>query len=182
VTGFEGIHMKEFYYDNDDKFFYLFFKFRPNIQERYDKHHSTGALGYLYIDTDANTNTGCSGFDSSPIPGMAADKYLSGTATIPGSEIQIYFPIGFYWNDVTSGCYVSYTMKRWDAAAKSFVQIVRTEDSRKDASLIAHGKDGVEVAIPLADLGLAKGSEFAFTFCGDLVPWEQVKRTSFRLR
>jgi hypothetical protein len=170
ITGYEGIHLKEFYYDNDNNYFYLFFKFKPTVQERWDKNHSSGDLGYLYIDTDANTNTGCSNVDA------------DGTSTIPGAEIQIYFPIGFYMNEAGSGCYVACETKRWDAAIKSFAQTVRTEDSRENAPLIEHGKDGVEVAIPLADLGLVKGNEFAFTFWGDLVSKEYVKRTTFRLK
>ena len=61
---YDGIILKEFYYDNDENYLYVFFKFKPTLQERYDKTHSTGSVGCLYIDSDMNTNTGCDSDDS----------------------------------------------------------------------------------------------------------------------
>ena len=178
---YDGIMLKEFYYDSDDNYLYLFFKFKPTLQERYDKTHSSGALGYLYIDSDMDTNTGCTDFDTggtSPIPGI-----VSGTSTIPGAEFQIYFPIGIYMNSAASGCYVAYEIKRWDSTAKSFAQTVRIADSREGGTLIAHGKDGVEVALLLTDFKLAKGSQISLAFWGNLfVPEEYVKRTTIQLK
>ena len=180
VTGYDGIHFTEFYEDSDSNYLYLFFKFKPSIQEKYEKKHSSGALGYLYIDTDANTNTGCTYFDTAGIP--QSDTFRAGTSTISGSEIQIYFPIGFYINTETDGCYISFEIKRWNTITNTFSQTVRIADSRDSNALIAHGKDGVEAALLLSDLQPIKGNKITLAFWGDLVTREFVKRTTIQLR
>lgn len=170
MTGYyNGIHFRDFYEDSDSNYLYLFFKFKPSIQERYDRTHSGGALGYLYIDTDANTNTGCTDLDAEG-------------GTVSGSEIQIYFPIGIYMNLETNGCDVSYEIERWNSASKNFDETVRTADSRDSEGLIAHGEDGVEAALPLADLQVTGGSHISLAFWGDLVPKKYIKRTTIQLR
>jgi len=172
---YDGVQFHQFYEDNDSNYLYLFFKFKPSIQERYNNTPVGGDLdldlGCLYIDTDANTNTGCTEFDAK-----------AGMGTIPGSEIQISFPTGIYADTATNGYYISYEIKRWNSATKSFDQAMRAADSRDSASLIASGEDGVEVALLLSDLQVAEGNQISLAFWGGLTPKENVKRTTIELR
>jgi hypothetical protein len=66
--------------------------------------------------------------------------------------------------------YVYYEIKHWDSTKSQFSKEIRTEDSRNGSPLIAHGKDGVEMAILLDDLHLTKGSKFLITYNEFLVP------------
>jgi len=135
------VDLKELYYDNDTNYLYLFFKSEPTLEESYEIRPGSGALGYLYIDSDMNTNTG-----------------VKRPSTVPGTDIEIYLPIGS-----GSPPSVHYWMKRWDYAL-SFNQEVRQESSKSPASLIAHGKHGVELALPLVDLQMSKGRKFALYY------------------
>jgi hypothetical protein len=181
---YDGIQFHQYYEDNDSNYLYLFFKFKPSIQERYDKTPEGGdldlGLGTLYIDTDANTNTGCTDLDTGGVP--QSDHFRSGTGTIPGSEIQISLLFGIYADPETNLCYLSYEMKRWDPAAKSFDQTVRTADSREERALIAHGADGVEVALLLSDLRVTQGSKIALAYWDGWTPKEYIQRTTIRFR
>ncbi|MBI3849020.1 MAG: hypothetical protein HY298_01835 [Verrucomicrobia bacterium] len=156
---FDGFDLKELHYDNDGAYLYLFVKCKPSVQERYDKRHSAGSLGSIYIDSDSDTNTGATGRDA------------SGMATVPGADIEIPLLVGIYMSTGgcrkdQSGCYVSYEVKLWDSAKNSFSSGTHEASSRSEVPLIAHGTDGVELAIPLADLNKARGDSF------DLICWE----------
>ena len=151
----EDIDIKEFYYRNDKDFIYLFFKCRPTVQERYDKLHRSGIFAYLYIDSDSDRSTGASQTDD------------SGNSAMLGTDIQIWMPLGVFTSSNSAygdrkGCSISYAIKLWDPVKKDFAIEIRQEDSKDEGSLIAHGKDGVEVAIPLADLKKTKGDKFDF--------------------
>src|SRR5688572_28461052 len=51
-------------YANDDHYLYVFLKFKPTVQQRYDSLNRAGELislgnvGWLYFDTDSDKNTG----------------------------------------------------------------------------------------------------------------------------
>ena len=132
------VDLKELYYDNDAHYLYLFFKCEPTLKELGG---GSGDLGYLYIDSDMNTNTG-----------------VKPPATVPGTDIEIYLPTGSGRKPV-----VQYWMKRWDYAF-SFNQDVRQESSDAPATFMAHGKHGLELALPLADLQMSKGRKFALYY------------------
>jgi len=171
---FEGIDLKEFYYDNDDAYLYLFFKCVPTVQQRYEKQHAAGDLGYLYIDSDMNTNTG------------STDRG-HGFAGFVGSDFEIYLPLGVYHrfsptNGEQSGCYVCYELKRWDPSSKSFGQEVRKEESVTASPLIAHGNDGVELALPLSDLGLKKGNKLSFVCWEGGAPQSRINKITIHLK
>jgi len=167
---FEGIDLKEFYYDNDDTYLYLFFKCKRTVEESYNKTHARGALGYLYIDCDMNTNTGA----------IDQDR-------VPGADIEIWIPIGFYSDHpaaqgTQSGCFISYEAKRWDASSKMFKQVVCRADSRDPSPLVAHGKDGIEIALLLSEVGVRKGSKVPFVCYDFESPLKYANRTTIEIK
>jgi len=166
---FDGIDIKAVYWDNDDAYLYLFLKCKPSVQERYDKTHRTGALGYLYIDTDLDSDTG------------AGDEDSDGQSTVRGAEVQIYLPTGFSLS-ADKDALVMYEMKRWDSKSKLFSQDVRTENSRSTSSLIAHGKDGVEIALLLSDLKVAKKQKFNLACWESSAPRVYINRTVIEIK
>ena len=158
-TGKEGfgtfggdIDIKQFHYCNDDQYLYLFLECNPTVQELFEETGAGGIVAYLYLDSDSDESTG------------ATKPDLSGNSAMLGSDIQIWIPIGVYvqysaTEEVETGCYVSYTLQRWSPQSEGFDTEVREESSRSMNSLIMHGKDGIEIAIPLSDLGKAKGDK-----------------------
>jgi len=170
TPAFDGIDLKEFYYDNDETYLYLFIKCKPTLQERYDETHRTAMLGYLYIDSDMNTNTG------------AADRDADGAWTVSGAEIQIYLPTGFSSAEgKKSDCLLIYDMKRWDVSSKLFDQRIRKAESSDSDPLVAHGKDGVEMALLLSDLGVQKGGKFSLA-CWESRALRNINKTSIQIK
>jgi hypothetical protein len=171
---YEGFIIKEFYYDNDDKYLYLFFKCKPTIDEIFNKRHSLDNLEDIYIKSDIGKNTGC------------AERDSLGNSTLPGADIQIQLPAGWAYDSASAQSkfgelYIQYHLARWNSVTKNFDRDVRIEDSRGSFSLIAHGKDGVEMAIPLKALQLVKGSKFAFAYWEELLPALNVNWTTIQI-
>jgi hypothetical protein len=148
----DGIDVKEFYYCNDDTYLYLFLRCNPTLQERYEKIGASGMLAWLYIDSDSNPATG------------ASQKDESGNSAMLGTDIRISVPIGIYTKmdpgQVIKGCNVLYRIENWDGNSKDFSASAFNQDSKESGSLIAHGKDGVEIALPLSVLRKRKGDRF----------------------
>ena len=148
-TGKEGvssehdIDVKEFYYITDNNYLYLFFKCIPSILERYQKHSFSGNFAYLYIDSDSNKGTGASKIDHSCNSAML------------GTDYRIWVPL-------TSPCGVWYDIHKWDSSSKDFSIQIRRELSSRSNSLIAHGDDGVEIALLLSDIQMSQGHKFDF--------------------
>jgi hypothetical protein len=147
-------------YDNDAGYLYLFFRFQPSVTEPYQDQFAEVPLGaslgsasqLLEIEIGPKTATAGAASDEDPRSNVA--KIAVGL----GSE-------GF-----DAG--VNYTLSRWDPAKKQFSREVRKEDSSRSYALIAHGRDGIEIALPLRDLGVAPGQtiELAFSRDGESLP------------
>lgn len=172
---YRGFIIKEFYYDNDETYLYLFFKCKPTVDERYEKDNTISGLGDLYIRSGINTNAGC------------AERDSLGNSTLQGAEIQISFPTSFHYSNSAAHrslpeLYMCYEIRRWDSVIKRFSKNVRTEDSRSIAPLVAHGKDGVEIAILLGDLQLARGSKFSIAYWEVLLPRQYVNWTTMLIK
>ncbi|MBW7991093.1 MAG: hypothetical protein FVQ84_13905 [Planctomycetes bacterium] len=160
-TGKEGVYsehdidIKEFYYMTDNNYLYLFFKCTPSILERYQKYSFSGTFAWLYIDSDSNKDTG-------------ATKIIrwggSGNSAMLGTEYRISVPIGVYISSVlqSSGCHIEYHMHKWDSSSKDFSIQIRKESSYHPNSLIAHGDDGIEIALLLSDIQMSQGQKFDF--------------------
>lgn len=167
---YESFIIREFYCDNDDKYLYLFFKCKPTIDEILKKKHSLENLEDIYIKSSTDKNGHCSKRDS------------LGNSTLPGANIQIQLPAGWAYDSSSAqstlgDLYVQYRLALWNSVTKCFDRDVLIEDSRSSFPLIAHGKDGVEMAIPLKDLHLVKGSNFAIAYWEHLLSASDVNWT-----
>jgi hypothetical protein len=157
-TGKEGgsfehnIDIKEFYYKTDNNYLYLFFKCVPSILERYQKYGFSGIFAYLYIDSDSNKGTGATKIDH------------SGNSAMLGTEYRIWVPIWVSGTAEHGGrCGISYEMHKWDSSSKDFsIQIRKENPFLRPNSLIAHGDDGIEIALFLSDIKTSQGQKFDF--------------------
>jgi len=150
-------------YANDENYLYVFFKFKPTVQQRYDNLNrggeviSLGNVGWLYFDTDSDKSTGAQ------LPAVKSP--------LVGSDLMIAVQAGGYFyrgdKERISGCQVSYDISTWDSSAKEFGPGRNSRSSRSEIPLINHGKDGVEMAILLSDIRKAIGEKFILIVEGD---------------
>lgn len=150
------IDIKEVCVDTDGTYLYVFLTCDPTIAERARSVSTSGILAYLYVDADRNPRTGASQPDSSGNKGML------------GAEYQVWVPISASVTVTLGGAAptrnvtADYCLKRWEEQTERFGLTVRNESGLDQGSLVADGSDGVELAIPLGDLGCAPGDEFDF--------------------
>ena len=158
-SGFD-VDLKQFYYSNDEKWLYLFFKSQPSLEERYRKNKYSGMVGELYFDTDRSSATG-----GTILRDVGSPAIRSGA--IRGIDVSCWVPIGVGFRSFPDGRSerfygVSYHLRVWDARQQKFAIERTISESGERHSLIAHGKDGFELAIPLADLQIRSGDTFDF--------------------
>lgn len=159
--------IKRFFYDNDDNYLYIFFKLDRTLDQIYGKRYVGFDFGELFFDIDMNTNTGCG----------ASER--SGVGALIGSELRIQIFGGFYAKNDSggkfSGRYVYYDEASWDSLAQQFDKNVNHQDSI-DAShrLIACGKDGMALAIPIDSFNNAKNGQFNMAYCPVWMPKDRV--------
>jgi hypothetical protein len=156
----DDIDLKEFYYQNDGKWLYLFFRSNPSLAERYAKNKLSGMVAELYFDTDSSAATGARKIEGSRSPAIRG-------GAMPGIDVTCWVPIGVGMRGFPDGrsekIYgVTYNIRVWEPRQHKFaIQRTRSE-SWEPRSLIAHGKDGFELAIPLSDLRQRPGDTFDF--------------------
>jgi hypothetical protein len=148
------IDIKSVHVDVDKDYLYVFLACEPTIEEYAKSDAFSGILAYLYVDNDRDSKTGASVTDSSGNDGMH------------GAEFQIWVPITSWANleggKAVSGISVSYSLNSWNSKTNDFDRQIREEGATDDGALIAEGRDGVEMAVPLNALGLASGENFDF--------------------
>ena len=132
-------------YTTDANYLYLFLKVNPRMEAGRFAGKLSGSIGHLFI-------------------GRNNDGELKVDDIISKSETRIYIPFGTYSSTFagkdTQGCFVRYEIERRDSTTRDFAIKVRDESSRTEPTLIALGKDGIEIALLLSDLGKASGSKF----------------------
>ena len=136
-----NIDIKQVYFKNDDQFLYVFMKCSPTVDERSQMEKSSGIVGDLYFDTDNDPFTG-----GTYILSWDTEKYK-------GYEVRVWIPLGIEtWSGETTS-YVGYEFYMTDGEGFSGLETYE-QTSHKKGSLIAHGPDGIEMALPLDKLGL----------------------------
>jgi hypothetical protein len=132
-----AVDITECDYCNDQKYLYIFLKFKPSLDQRRKGPHPTGWVGNLYL-------------------GNQKEKLLTVNEEIARAEFQVAIPYGFHSGTFdgkdSEGSQVSYKINKRDVSDKQFSIRKREETSRDEEGLIGHGKDGVELAIQLSDL------------------------------
>ncbi len=136
-----NIDIKQVYFKNDNQYLYVFMKISPTLVERFQTEESSGIVGDLYFDTDNDPSTG-----GTYILMWDKEKYK-------GYEVRVWIPLGYQtWSGETTK-YVGYEF--YMAEGESFSGLgIYEQNSHKKGSLIAHGPDGIEMALPLDKLGI----------------------------
>lgn len=146
------IHIMKVFFDNDSHYFYAFIQCSPTVQDRYKVTQFSGAIGQLYFDADNNPETGG--------PSLMGDS----NPKARGYKIKVYLPLGVFSGTSGGGAFASYEIYRFtgqnlDDNSGFNAKIPNSDqDDMHPNTLIADGKDGVEVAIPLEMLGMKPGA------------------------
>jgi len=136
-----NIDIKQVYFKNDDQYLYVFMKISPTLVERFQTEESTGIVGDLYFDTDNDPSTG------------GTYILLWDTEKYKGYEVRVWIPLGYEtWSGETTK-YVGYQLYMAEEGSFSGLETFSQKTTKKD-SLIAHGPDGIETALPLDKLGI----------------------------
>jgi len=148
IDDWTAVNITECDYSNDQKYLYIFLKFKPSLDQRHKGPHPTGYVGTLFL-------------------GTLGDQLLTPIKEFARAEFQVSIPYGCYANTFdgkdSEGSYVSYRMRKYDANTKAFSIRIRDGTSRDEEALIGHGKDGVEFAIRLSDLKKKSGDRLVLT-------------------
>lgn len=157
----------------DTNYIYLFLKFEPTIETRFRKLNPEGKLrsfgnvGVLYFDADVDKNTGAQGAG-------VRDH-------IVGCDIMISVTAGTFATPSNAVTQVSYHMLGWNAESKDFDLLRYSESSVTQHPLVSHGKDGVELAIPIKSLLRVKRDRIVLVFESD-APWESHREIPIELK
>jgi hypothetical protein len=148
IDDWTAVNITECDYCNDQKYLYIFLKFKPSLDQRHKGPHPTGYVGTLFL-------------------GTLGDQLLTPIKEFARAEFQVSIPYGCYASTFdgkdSEGSYVSYRMRKYDANTKAFSMRIRDGTSRDEETLIGHGKDGVEFAIRLSDLKKKSGDRLVLT-------------------
>jgi hypothetical protein len=145
------LHIMKAFFDNDNHYLYAFVQCSPTIKERYKVTQSSGSIGDLFFDPENNPDTGC--------PSVTDDT----NPATRGYKIKAALTIGVYTGTSGSGSYAAYDLWRFTGQHLDYntgfsAEIPNSEQSSMHGgALIADGKDGVKMAIPLELLGLKPG-------------------------
>lgn len=140
-----NVDIKQVYVKNDNKYLYVFMKIVPTIEERSKFWKGSGRIGDLYFDVDNNLSTGAK--TVFVFQGSEADKFK-------GYEIRVGIPIGSVSTTEGTASYISFNILKQEGEGFSSIMRSFNQDSINKGSLIAHGSDGIEFALPLEKLGL----------------------------
>lgn len=139
-----GIDVKQVRFAKDDEKLYVFLHCSPSVAVRSAAKATSGELCNIYLDTDGDPATGCSE--------VQAFEY----GTISGYEVKLWVPLGVRKaTGEPESPYVACTITK--AQAGKFKLDGIDYDSANDPSVVNHGAGGVELALPLAQLGLTSG-------------------------
>lgn len=150
-------------FSNDRNYLYLFLKFQPSVQERFERLNSSGKLqsignvGSFYFDEDMDRSTGAKEPQVKP--------------PLVGSDLMISVGAGAFRTPASVSAWVGYSIFRYDASLQDLTDPIEDQSSRSDPLLIKDGKDGVEMAVPLDQIHTKKGTfrvvfESEFSFLG----------------
>ncbi len=153
------IDVKQVHIDNDSSYLYVFLQCSPTPAQRYEVEQTSGGIMSLFFDIDNDRTTGSKGAEVHFHPDKQDGLEV-------GVQLEIF--VTGEWRlgqgmSVHHGC--GWKASLWNADRQEFVDqddkdLLRhypysTEDTPE---LIADGKDGVELCIPLEQLGVQPGA------------------------
>jgi hypothetical protein len=136
------IDIKQVYFKNDAQHLYVFMRTVPTILELFKSSSLGGVLGSLYIDSDNNPGSG-----AAPMGKMFESEKFK------GYEMRIWLPRGVMPVHGQDTPFINYDVRFFEGDDLSQSLSLRWE-SYSEGTLIAHGPDGVEFALPLDTLRL----------------------------
>lgn len=139
-----NVDIKQVYFKNDDQYLYVFMRCTPTIAERYKITPYSDIMGDLYFDIDNDPATGSGKLFA--LDELKGEEYK-------GYEVRVWIPIGVMSSSKGKTPCVAYEIRSLDNAEFSHMSDF-TQNSFSSRALIAHGKDGIEFALPLDKLGL----------------------------
>ena len=146
---FNEIDIRQVRMANDEEYLYIFFHASPSVQQRFAKQQSSGGFCDLYFDSDGDPATGCEGVEG------------FGYGDIAGYEVRLWITLGtsMSWPSGKSEPFIVYEaqLPGEDGDFASGPEAFHQSNFGDEQGLIAHGPDGVELAVPLSRLGLAAG-------------------------
>jgi hypothetical protein len=169
------VEILECLYTSDEHYLYLFFKFSPPVDQRYTgRSQDGGHICFLYLDGDFGWKA------ESTREAVLAAPEIAGTDT----KISIGFGtcVSVGSGTESAGLCTMYEIARWDPDIfdYDFSASSRRERSVDKPVLIKQGRDGVEMALLLSDLGKGRGDKFDLVFqddAGGRSRWHRVKIT-----
>jgi hypothetical protein len=145
--GDSSIDIKSVYFRNDSQYLYVFLRINPTIEDRFKKSPTGDIIGNLFLDTDNNPRTG-----SNAAEGRESDLYK-------GYEIRVWIPVGVMSAPEKSSPTVGYEIYTHEGGFYG-INVVDRQNSLDEGSLIAHGPDGVELAVKLEAIKLTLPTTF----------------------
>ena len=177
-----AIDVKQVHIDNDSSYLYVFLQCSPTPAQRYKVEQSTGGIASFFFDTDNDRTTGSKGaavhFHPHKQDGLEVEVKLEIFVTSewrPGQGVS-----------GSHGC--GWGASLWNADRQEFVAVRDDKQSfmpysTKDTpELIADGTDGVEVCIPLDQLGVQPGATVRILFREDANSWDKEGFNEFTLK
>ena len=144
---------------HDGRFLYVIVEIHPGIDERFQRTRSTGSMGYLYVDSDGDEETGGSVTSRSASGGERREK---------GFEWRAYLPTGFAGGTnketVSMAGYEFAPVERdgtfgYDAAVPEL-----DRDTEADPLYVAARGNYFEMRVSMEALGLRAGRKARFMF------------------
>lgn len=144
----DKIHIGKVYFDNDGSFLYAFVQCSPSVADRFKETQFSGDIGGIFVDPDNNPDTGSAAEGHSTNPN---DR---------GYKTKIYLALGAVGDKPMAGYQLFRFTGKYLEDNNGFNEEVPHSDQNSfdQNALIAFGKDGVELAIPLDQLGLRAGA------------------------
>jgi hypothetical protein len=141
---FENIDIKRAWLAHDGKRLLVFLETKPSFKADHAEDASTHGFCEIYFDTDNNPETGCEG-----VTGFGYGK-------INGYEVRAFMPMGSSGDAPFATYTLMETNKEGEFGFDSAIEGGEAHSTDEDAP-IAHGKQGVEFAIPLKHLNVQPG-------------------------
>ncbi len=134
---------------HDGESLFVVFQMKEGIGERFERTRRTGALGYLYLDTDGDTNTGLV-------------KTVHGKSG--GFDVCIWLPTGFAGGTGRKTVpMAAYEVSRYET--DGFEEVPDGEkETHEDPEFIAFDGKCFEMRIPFEQLGIEPPTELGVTF------------------
>jgi len=136
-----NIDIKQTYFMNDERYLYVFMRCTPSIIERFKISSTRDIIGNLYFDIDNNSGSG-----SRNVANFKSEKFK-------GYELRVLLLIGGDASSSSNVPAVEYQIGLIKKEESAIYWIFR-QNSQNKGSLIAHGPDGIEFALPLNKLRL----------------------------